>query len=112
MLALIIIIIIVFMLCFKNKETFATSPGTLLQLVSSRAYPSYWARGSYYTPHYRAPSYYGPPLLIPNYRQGTYWDPYYDSYPFDNYTIPMYGFDHIPGSRHSNYYRKYSPLYF
>ena len=103
--AIIIFVIIIFFLYFFVKtEGFSTSPGTLLQLVTSRAYPNYWARGSYYTPSYNRiryyPSYYP---IYPRYQQGTYWSPY------NNLYLPSLGY---MGSRHGNYYRKYSPLYF
>lgn len=78
---------------FQNKELFATSPGTLVQLVTSRAYPNY----SYYPPYYQLNPYY---YQLNPYRQ---WPPYYNN---------LYAYDYIPNSRHSYYYKKYSPLYF
>lgn len=80
---LIILFILIFVYLSVQKESWAASPGTLLQLVSSRPYPYYWSRGSFYTPHYRM----------------GYWP-------------PIYAYDHIPRSRHSYYYHKYSPLYY
>lgn len=88
-LVIVIVIAVIFYICLSTKESWGTSPGTLIQLASSsteypyNTYPYYTASSGYFPyysygfgyryPYYRYPYYrYKDPYYLANYPNGYY----------------------------------------